>query len=49
MLEKLSINSRPINQAKLYTWNINSTKYFKKFLKKLHARGNTKKLKKNRK
>jgi len=49
MLEKLITKSRPINQAKLYKWNVNSTKYFKKYLNKLHERINTKKFKTNRK
>jgi len=37
MLEKLSIKSSPINGAKLYKWNLNSTKYFTKYHYKLHA------------
>jgi len=49
MLEKLFIKSRPINQAKLYKWDLNSTKYFKKYLNKLHAGPNTNKLTTNRK
>jgi hypothetical protein len=49
MLEKLSIKSSPINGAKLYKWNLNSTKYFKKYHNELHAGVNAKTLTTNRK